>query len=250
MMWFVLVNFRSETELKISIQSIELLNTRRRIVVIDNSSSEKYLGGQLGEVEYVCSGNIGYGRALNKGLRRIRAEVKETDVVFCMNADVVIENCGDSVVTAKERFFVPEIRNRRGGYTKGIFLKLPSRYICKAIAETGYQSNFWLFRAVAFVHKLILWLPARVYATHGCCFAFSGKVLALSTEDIFNENTFLYSEELEYAEFMYRLGVMAKGSNIKISHVGGVSTGVELDRSKKQQLFYDSMINWKTRWWG
>ena len=249
---FIVVNYRTWSHVISCVESIVKHSDNSIIVVVDNSDMEidAKVASVLRElnVSVIACKNIGYGQAINKGLHHISSVLIEKKlVVHACNADVVFKHVDR--YDAREgslRFYVPRLRSKNRN-TKSKFMNMLNRRFTISISRFYYQRVGWVFGVVAALQKVILAMPSRVYTTHGCIFIFD---FFPSTRNslVFNENTFLYSEELEFGEYMLKNGFSAVDCHTTVAHEGSVSISKIYSSSEKRALFFASLTNWRKRW--
>jgi hypothetical protein len=99
---------------------------------------------------------------------------------------------------------------------------------------------------VVFTSKILGIFPSRFYARHGSLFAFTGDLLH---KDISNNEIFLYSEKLEFSEYVNRERVQFSPSEIVYRHAGKASTGNFFVSGKSKLVSWViSYDNWCRRW--
>ena len=78
---------------------------------------------------------------------------------------------------------------------------------------------------------------------------FSFNLKSLQSENLFNADTFLYSEELEFGSYMERAGVKFIDTEIKYVHTAHAATSKIINsRNDFLRLWKSSFNNWITRW--
>lgn len=197
------------------------------------------------EYHYVV--NNGYSAGNNVGL--IRAKENKCDYVLVANNDVVFL---DNTITDLINGF--KVNNDIGIVGPKIFLQDGSIQEINMLVETTICGTYkYLLRKTplrflsrkyinSFQYNLKQGEPICSFFAHsvsGCCFMISNKCIDAIT--IFDEETFLYHEEIILGKKLEELGFKTLYSTeAQIIHIGGMSTGKM--SSKTFQYFVDSEL--------
>lgn len=241
MYYFLCVNYDSTDFVEKWANSINKLNLDCEKVVVDcyHSTDEREKIKKLAEsmcFDLLYVDNIGYGRGLNLGLSYLSAKIKETQFsIMFGNSDIEftsIGNIGDETVCIAPEIFEGS-RNRNPFLTRfqGRFLWLYDL--------AYYLRSRIIKRLASVVMKGLSIVPSKTYAVHGSLFVVENHIPILP----FNENTFLYCEEMEFAEYLMHQGIrIVKSENYSGKHFGGVSTSKAFVGTKHK------FSNWRVSW--
>ena len=247
---FAAVNYGTPELIVPWVQSIKRLDQNAHIYLLDNFSTAycrskvKGFCKEMG-VELLVSENVGYGRALNILISHIRKKYskgeKANRVIYIGNLDIEYKELPKHIPMGNVAYILKATENRRD---RNPFLtRLQKRFLFLHAASLKTRSLF-IFQSIILIIKIISLFPSKPWTTHGSVFCFNFD--ALNDEDIFNEKTFLYSEELEYGSWLDR---SPKTPLISISghyeHQANVSTSM-LISSKRDffNLWRPSFENW------
>ncbi|MBC7963159.1 MAG: glycosyltransferase family 2 protein [Steroidobacteraceae bacterium] len=221
---FITVNYNTLTlleELAAFFRSTPLPFTHL-LVVVDNASSDgshEYLAEQA-DIVYIPAGeNLGYGRAINRGI-----QATDSRYVCVLNTDVVLsgktlanlwefmEKTPDAGVVA------PRITNRDGSTQGFIFHKSTLSNIFHLVNKVRTSLlKMKLARAA---------LPMRVHGVLGAFFL-ARRSLAPDGR-LFDEDFFFYFEDTDLAHRLFEAGVNCYAlPSCSIIHLGGSSTSLE-----------------------
>jgi len=196
---FVIVNYNDYETTKRLLDNIKDYDCLKKIVVVDNCSTDNSLE-ELNKIESkkidIISNvsNKGYASGLNCGAKYLMNKLNNPIIVFS-NSDIIINKEQDIVSLAndinRKIKVVGPVIEEKGNYNRGwkkttpfveILLNLPliSRYFKKTYlyySDNYYRDNITYVDVVS-----------------GCLFLVDGKTL--KEIGYFDENTFLYYEEL------------------------------------------------------
>jgi GT2 family glycosyltransferase len=211
----IIVTFKSE---KVIYKCLSSINNNYPVIIIENSSNKnfkKQIENKFINVKCILAGeNLGFGKANNIGLR-----LAKTKYVFLLNPDTVLHKDTLQVLTSNaERIknfalLAPIITNSHE-LNYGFFNK-KKNIKSLDVFEVDYIKGFALFfNKNKFLHK-----------------------------DFFDENIFLYLEEIDLCK---RLNFLNEKiyliSKAKIKHLGGKSHG------EKFNLEMEISRNWHWMW--
>jgi len=207
---FVIVSFKSSYIIEQCIQSI---NSNVKIIVIENSneiSIKKNLENKFLNVEVIIAKqNLGYGKGNNLGISKVK-----TQYAFILNPDVILEkDClnelSKAVITLKNDFVIlaPNLLNNYGYFSK------QKNNLQNEILEVDYVKGF----------------------------AILINLKKINFDQIFDENFFLFLEEIDLCK--------------RIKDIGGnifVAWNSKVQHSGKQASEYNLNIelcrNWHWMW--
>ena len=246
---FIAINYGSSSLIPNWVESIRRCTDDARIIIVDNFKD----GIERNKVQNTCAkfdielielDNIGYGAALNFAINHSLIKYGEAELVFIAgNLDVIFTEIGE--FESGKYVYIPKAFE--GKRNRNPFLTLlQKRLLFLHFFTLKSMSPLVLFFVTA-VLKIAGRLPSKVWAVHGSVFCFNSKII--SDKKIFNPNTFLYSEELEFAS--YCDSVKAKRINVGMSydHLGHVSTSKIIKNNQAFLRYWKpSFLNWRSRW--
>lgn len=252
--FFLAVNYRTSDKIEGWTNHIRAHNINTDLYVVDSFSDENEreratkICNRLG-VKIIYSENFGYGNSLNVGLDIIKKdavdEMKYAIFIFG-NLDVsFLKVSCKSLDTACA--FMPKImegrRNRNPFMTK-LQRKFVWVYWPAAIAKSNI-----LFLIAALFIRIIGKIPSKPYASHGSVLCVNGLALEAIHEPIFNKNSFLYWEEMDFADLLNKYQIPLIESDILVEHSRHAST-LNLTKSRKKVTLYwaTSWRNWAARY--
>lgn len=212
---FVILNYNTWEESKQCIVSVfeSNLNDDYRIYLVDNGSSvlpceEIQILLSHEKVEYVANkSNVGYARGNNIGIEYALDDgcdsivVSNSDVVFCANSVSIMR---DYIHNNPETGIVgPRILNGKNIVQRSNMLiktGLKQKYLFRTFLHRFLQSYNKEYRGSYSGTS-----PVLVHAVSGCCFMIS-RNCARALSPVFDENTFLYEEELILGFRMEKVG--------------------------------------------
>jgi GT2 family glycosyltransferase len=211
----IIVTFKSE---KVIYKCLSSINNNYPVIIIENSSNKnfkKQIENKFINVKCILAGeNLGFGKANNIGLR-----LAKTKYVFLLNPDTVLHKDTLQVLTSNaERI-------------KNFALLAP-------IITNSHELNYGFFNKKKNIKSLDVF---EVDYIKGFAMFFNkNKFLH---KDFFDENIFLYLEEIDLCK---RLNFLNEKiyliSKAKIKHLGGKSHG------EKFNLEMEISRNWHWMW--
>jgi GT2 family glycosyltransferase len=246
---FIAVNYGTSHLIAPWSQSIKRCIESPVLVVIDNyrSDEERNKVQDLcisNGVDFIASNNVGYGRALNHAISSVLSQYKGFDIDFFVgNIDVEYTKIG-SLPDGDFVFMATALegrRNRNPFLTEAQMRFLPLHWL------TLQTMSPFVLIVVTTILKVIGYFPSRPWAVHGSVFCFSSRILKRGC--LFNEDSFLYSEELEFASYARSVGAQIVKVDIEYIHIAHASTS-NIIKNRKDFLRHwrQSFINWRSRW--
>ena len=249
---FISVNYGTSNIIKQWITSIENFNNNQQIIIVDNFHSDierlkvKQLSSEL-KFTLIESTNVGYGRALKVAFEYIKKKYSKLNdcVIFAGNLDIQFM-CTEAKYLDGNIVYVPialEGKRNRNPFLTHLQKKLLKLHLISIQSE-----SLPLFIIVIFLIKLAGYVPSKIWALHGSLFVFNASILNHGV--IFNEKSFLYSEELEFASFIENLSnSKIRNSKIEYKHFAHVATCALVSTRKIfYKLWKPSFTNWLNRW--
>jgi GT2 family glycosyltransferase len=238
------VNFNSSSVLDNTLSIWRRYCNPLKIYIVDNYSTDE----ERVAVQHICekhgakviyNGNTGYGAALNLGLGKILEdystfENKEDCIIFFGNVDVMpIREIRMEKVEG-----VPILNILHNGKNHNPFItRLDKRFLWVHCLAAKSKSLF-LYIIGLIIHKLVSLIPSKPVAVHGSLFCLSLEQL-IKLHPIFDEDVFLYSEELFFMLAIEKNGLSFVESDLWFNHIGSVSTSKTINQSRKE--FF---LNW------
>lgn len=251
MNFFIGVNYKSSKCIIPWVESIYHLDEKANVFLVDNFSSnrEREICEKLA-IEYnfilIPSDNIGYGRALNLAFSYLKNNFNPSikTVVYAGNIDIKYNRIPNNISYGNYVYLSEAVegnRNRNPFLTELQAKILP---IYNLVLKTN---SVLILKGIIGLNKVIGFIPSNVWAIHGSLFTFNGSLLEHGNT-IFNENSFLYCEEIEFASYFHEKKFKIVPSDIIYSHDAHVSTAaVVSDLSDFLKLWKKSFFNWNKR---
>jgi GT2 family glycosyltransferase len=196
--------------------------TSYKIIIVD-SFYDDAIREQIKKVaaendcDFVESVNKGYGYGNNKGIYHALSHYS-FDYLIISNPDIVIKDLGEWP-SSSEKYIIGPIVKSKSGRAQNPYLVSNSK-VRNRFMQIGYekQSDFFLClgRTISRVQKVLYLGVTHIsrqkmvfpFALHGSFLAFTKATLD-ALNPVFDENIFLFSEELD-------LGNKAKCANVKM----------------------------------
>jgi GT2 family glycosyltransferase len=207
---FVIVSYKSDHIIEKCIQSI---NSNIRIIIVENSSNfhiKKHLENKFLNVEVIIAEhNLGYGAGNNLGISKVK-----TQYVFILNPDTVLEeNClnelSKAIINLKDEFTImaPNLLNNYGYFTR------QKNNVQNDMLEVDYVKGF----------------------------AILINLKKINFNKIFDENLFLFLEEIDLCKRIKNLGgKIFIVINSRIHHLG--------KKASEYSLNIELCRNWHWMW--
>jgi len=187
---FVIVSYKSSHIIEKCIQSI---NSNIKIIIVENSDNvvvKKFLENKFSNVEVIITKqNLGYGKGNNFGISKVK-----TQYAFILNPDAILEkNClselSKAQINLKDDFTIlaPNLSNNYGYFSS------PKNNLQNEILEVDYVKGF----------------------------AILINLKKINFDKIFDENFFLFLEEIDLCKRIKNLGgKIFVAMNSKVKHSG------------------------------
>ena len=223
---FLAVNYNSNFLIINWIKSIRKLTENPEIIIVDNFSTNdeieiiKSLSLELDFI-LILSDNVGYGGGLNKGLIFIKEKYK-SGIVFCGNLDIEYLNIPKEL--PKGNFVhIPHIiepkRNNRNP-----FLTRFQKNLIPIYGFAAKKKSQILYIISISLNKIFSIVKSKIWAVHGSLFCFDYSLLKDFNDLPFNNDSFMYGEEYEFARFIEIKGFKLIPSKIKAFHHSHATT--------------------------
>jgi len=247
---FISVNYNSSNLIISWIKSIDKLVKKKNIIIVDNyfSNVEVSILEKLSKkLNFILlkSNNYGYSYSLNLALKYFKKNIN-IGTVFCGNLDIEFLKIDFSFVN-KSGVFVPIViekkRKNRNPFLTKFQKKIFPFYKIAAI----YKSSF-LYLIAIFLNKIVGFIPSKVFAIHGSIFIFSSDIIKFKNLP-FNDKSFLYGEELEFASYIEKNNINIFDSNTTVFHKSHETTKKYLKLKTFIPVWSNSFLNWYNRWY-
>jgi glycosyltransferase involved in cell wall biosynthesis len=246
---FIAVNYNTSDLIENWYNSIQRTCVDNTLYIVDNfySKLERYRVVTICESLGIClleSENVGYGRAMNKCLSVVKSK-HEDCIIVAGNLDVTYLHFPEDL---QDGNYVYVCEAMEGSRNRNPFLtKFQSRFLPLYTLPLSFD-NVFVLRAVSLCIRVTGIFPSKLWAVHGSVFCFSSRLL--SDIKIFNEETFLYSEELEFASYVEHISKSEfKMTAIRYQHTAHAATSSII---KKRGDFFavwkPGFSNWRKRW--
>ncbi|MDA7852936.1 hypothetical protein N9A71_05240 [Porticoccaceae bacterium] len=249
---FIAVNYGTSELIDPWYHSIQLCFKQQcTLILVDNFSSDC----ERERVRKCCkalnvilieNANTGYGSALNLAYGWVldKVDMLSEKLIFSGNLDIEYISIG-SKLPGETAVFMPFLESKKKGDQNPFLTHFQKNVFPLFTLAAKFKSRNLLLLALL-TSKILGIFPSRFYACHGSLFAFTGDLLS---KHIFNNESFLYCEELEFAEYVNRKGVQFSPSEIFYRHTGKVSTGsFFVSKKSKFMNWVISYNNWCRRW--
>jgi len=237
----IIINYKSANHILTCIDSIYKQTTKYsfEIIVVDNNSednSEEKIRSAFNDVTWLQSGyNAGFARANNIGIRTAKGKY-----ILVLNADtIILENaldktldlfqtkkdaiaCGVQLLnpdTGPDGSVRPGTHQISGAYFKtgGLNLLLPLPYLGKFIRYIGYKLKTKIPSVTEVLDEQeVDWIVGAFIMV---------KSEALVTGGLFDEDFFMYAEEIEWCSRLRKHGKLYLFAQPKVIHIGGGTSG-------------------------
>jgi len=250
MYYFVSVNYGTSHIISDWICSIKnQCNKDKVIIIIDNykNSEERKKVLQLSKelnFHLIESENRGYGNGLNKGIQYIKNNFGNKGIIFAGNLDLEYKNIPELPID-NDYVFVPKVME--GTRNRNPFLTRLQHKITPLYKIAGITQSPYLYYVVIAINKAVGLFPSKIWAVHGSLFCFSNSLI--DNDILFNNESFLYGEELEFASYMEFKKAKFFDTDIVVNHDSHICTK-DINASTKTflQFWWPSFKNWGDRW--
>ena len=237
---FVIVNYNdAKTTIKLLKQIKEFKNIDNIIVVDNNSTDDSYNQLKKQEIDNITiiknNENKGYASGMNVGAKYLIEKIGKCHIIFS-NSDIIIKKKEDLNLLSsdinEEVGVVSPVIDEHGNLNRGwkkttammeILLNLPyiSRYFKR---EKLYYKDDYYKKDKSYVDVV-----------SGCFFIVDSEVL--KQVDYFDENTFLYYEELIFSKKLEKIGKkLIVDNRVKVIHDHSVTIDKNIKRINKYKI--------------
>lgn len=219
------------------------------LVLVDNFSTEKELNAakKLANdhgIILIESDNCGYGTSLNKIVSYCKARFPtETDspkVLLLGNLDVSFNRV--EFDDNRKHFACLASGVERGCQLNPFLTVLQKRFLFMHKIAIFFNSPLILLLSTVLIKALGIF-KSPPWTMHGSLFCISYD--SITGEKIFNDKSFLYSEELEFGSYLERNNIPLVWSGIEYQHIANVSTS-KIIRGHREffNYWWPSFNNW------
>lgn len=246
---FIAVNYGSAGLIIPWSDSIKCCTDDAIIILVDNykSDDERNRVCELcseRDIELIESDNVGYGSALNTAIAYAVSKYTDSKIIF-FAGNLDIEYTAIQVLPYGNFVYVPVALE--GQRNRNPFLTKVQRGLLPLHSLTLNTMSPIVLMAVTTILKLASWIPSKTWAVHGSLFCFSSEIIRNGA--IFNEKSFLYSEELEFASYADSVNAKRMPVSVVYKHSAHVSTSTVIKNRKTFLEFWQgSFRNWRARW--
>lgn len=220
-----------------------------QLVLVDNFSTEKELqtakkmANDHGVV-LIESDNCGYGSSLNKIVTYCKVHFSgggdAPQVLMLGNLDILFNRV--EFDDHHKRFACLASGVERGYQLNPFLTVLQKRFLFLHKIAIFFHSSLILLLSTAFI-KFLRVFKSPPWTMHGSLFCISYD--SITGEKIFNDKSFLYSEELEFGSYLERNNIQLVQSDIEYQHIANVSTSKIIGRHREFfDYWWPSFHNW------
>lgn len=236
--YFISVNYSTSNLIEKWAKSIYKFDQGANLIVIDNFSSNsevenvKLLKEKLG-FEVIYSENVGYGAALNKGISMVLS-LNRNAILFCSNLDIEYLNIPTNLPQGKF-VYVPKVREAKIN-DRNPFLTIFQKKLLPIYGFAAKRKSTSLYYLAVVLNKIAGYRTSPIWAIHGSLFCFNASIVSSIENLPFNDKSFLYAEEYEFASFVEHEHGKFISSSIEIFHQRNASTFVFLQFGTKNYV--------------
>jgi len=249
---FIGVNYGTSDLIHKWYKSISMTAADYEIYLVDNYSSEqeRIIANKICkelDIEFIQSENIGYGRALNKCFRVVKHRYGESENYSILAGNIDIRFLELPLELPDGNYvFIPSAMERHRN--RNPFLTICQKRFLHLHKLSLASGSPLVMLGIISILKFIGVFPSRIWTLHGSLFCFNSCILRHG--DIFNDNTFLYSEELEFGSYVEHIsGSEFLHADIVYEHMAHASTS-KIISSKADffSIWKPGFNNWLERW--
>lgn len=236
----VIVNYNdAKTTIRLLKQLKGFQNIDSIIVVDNNSTDDSY--NQLKEQEkgnvsiIKTSENKGYASGMNAGAKYLIEKIGKCNIIFS-NSDIIIKNAKDlntlSSDINREVAVASPVIEEHGNLNRG-WKKTTA--ITESLLNLPYISRYFKKKKLYYKEEYYKHDKSYVDVVSGCFFMVDSEVL--EQVNYFDENTFLYYEELIFAKKLEEAGKkLIVDNRVKVIHDHSVTIDKNIKRINKYKI--------------
>lgn len=251
MYFFIGVNYGTSEILDAWFESIKNNCSQSLIYLVDNFQSSE----ERSKVRSIClnhggilieSENIGYGRALNLAFEKMyNLKLTNDDVIFAGNLDIQYNSIPDFMASGKYVYLSRALEGKRN---RNPFLTKAQFNVSRLQKYAHLLKSSYLQRVISLLTRVAGLIPSKPWTVHGSLFVFNASLLVEKCP-IFNSESFLYCEELEFGSYIYSKGFTIVSSEVEYEHLSHAATSkLGLSRTNINPHWLLSYGNWISRW--
>lgn len=248
---FISVNFNSSHLIDNWIKSINNCSTNSDIIIVDNFSTiEERKIIRLFSIKYSFKllelDNVGYSMAMNQALLFCKKTFKK-GIIFCGNLDITFLNIPDRIDQGSF-VYVPKVTESKRN-NRNPFLTVLQKKTIPIYKIAAKKKSIYIYFLAVILNKILGFFPSKIWAIHGSLFCFNVSLINDLNDFPFNNNSFLYSEEWEFASFIESNNFSFLKSDIHIKHLSNATTSILIrDQKDFVKIWAPSFINYINRW--
>jgi hypothetical protein len=248
--FFIAVNYGTSNLISKWSENIYNLKKDAILVIVDNykNKAERQRVSTLCDkysIHFIENQNTGYGSAINIAIKYCESKYSNDKIYFAGNLDLIFKQIPENVNNFNVAYIPDVIEN--GNRNRNPFLtKLQAKFYRNFKFASYFNSNS-IYIMLVIINKLLKFIPSPVWTVHGSLFVFGSSVL--SNKDVFNNNSFLYMEELEFGAFLESESILLIDSDVVVEHLSHVSTSdIVSSRKNYMAVWSNSFNHWYKRW--
>lgn len=237
---FVIVNYNdAKTTIRLLNQLKEFKNIDKIIVVDNNSTDDSYTQlkkQEKGNISIIKTNeNKGYASGMNTGAKYLIEKIGKCNIIFS-NSDIIIKNAKDlntlsSNINSEIAVASPVIEEH-GTLNRG--WKKTTAFT-ESLLNLPYISRYFKKKKLYYKEEHYQKDKSYVDVVSGCFFMVDSE--ALEQVDYFDENTFLYYEELIFAKKLEKAGKkLIVDNRVKVIHDHSVTIDKNIKRINKYKI--------------
>ena len=237
---FVIVNYNdAKTTIRLLNQLKQFKNIDKIIVVDNNSTDDSYTQlkkQEKGNISIIKTNeNKGYASGMNTGAKYLIEKIGKCNIIFS-NSDIIIKNAKDlntlSSDINNEVAVASPIIEEHGNLNRG-WKKTTS--FTESLLNLPYISRYFKKKKLYYKNEHYQKDKSYVDVVSGCFFMVDSE--ALEQVDYFDENTFLYYEELIFAKKLEKAGKkLIVDNRVKVIHDHSVTIDKNIKRINKYKI--------------
>lgn len=237
---FVIVNYNdAKTTIKLLKQIKEFKNIDNIIVVDNNSTDDSYNQLKKQEIDNITiiknNENKGYASGMNVGAKYLIEKIGKCYIIFS-NSDIIIKKKEDLNLLSsdinEEVGVVSPVIDEHGNLNRG-WKKTTA--MMEILLNLPYISRYFKRKKLYYKDDYYKKDKSYVDVVSGCFFIVDSEVL--KQVDYFDENTFLYYEELIFSKRLEKIGKkLIVDNRVKVIHDHSVTIDKNIKRINKYKI--------------
>jgi len=248
---FISVNFKSSHLIDNWVKSINNCSIDSDVIIVDNFSTIEEreilrLSSKKYSFKLIELDNVGYSKAMNQALLFCKKTFKK-GIIFCGNLDITFLNIPDRFIHGSY-VYVPKVTEAKRN-NRNPFLTVLQKKINPIYKIAAKKKSVYIYFLAVILNKIAGYCPSKIWAIHGSLFCFNISLINDLDNLPFNDNSFLYSEEWEFASFIESNNFSFAKSDIHIKHFSNATTSILIkDQKDFIKIWAPSFINYVNRW--